>query len=110
MLFWVVLIVVGVLIWNFSTKLQQHEHQVTFNDFMTQVERGEIASVTITGQDIAGHTKAGEKFTTYAPAQYDGLANKLLDRGVAISAKEPTASPWASLLYSWAPVLLMIGF
>jgi cell division protease FtsH len=110
MLFWVVLIVVGVLIWNFSTKLQQHEHQVTFTDFMTQVDRSEIANVTITGQDITGHTKAGEKFSTYAPAQYDALANKLIDRGVAVTAKEPTASPWASLLYSWAPVLLMIGF
>src|SRR5437899_54986 len=110
MLFWVVLIVVGVLIWNFSTKLQQHEHQVTFTDFMTWVDQGQVATVTITGQDIVGHTKQGEKFSTYAPAQYDGLANKLIERGVAISAKEPTASPWASLLYSWAPVLLMIGF
>src|SRR5207244_3676887 len=64
MLFWVVLIVVGVLIWNFSTKLQQHEHQVTFTEFMTQVERSEIANVTITGQDITGHTKAGEKLSS----------------------------------------------
>src|SRR5258708_8576489 len=27
-----------------------------------------------------------------------------------VEAKEPAASPWASLLYSWAPVLLMVGF
>ena len=27
-----------------------------------------------------------------------------------MTAKEPTASPWASLLYSWAPILLLIGF
>ncbi len=110
MLFWMVLIVVGVLIWNFSTKLQQHEHQVTFTDFMSWVDQNQVATVTITGQDIVGHTKQGEKFSTYAPAQYDGLANRLIEKGVAISAKEPTASPWASLLYSWAPVLLMIGF
>ena len=29
---------------------------------------------------------------------------------MVVNAKEPTASPWASLLYSWAPFLLMIGF
>ena len=29
---------------------------------------------------------------------------------MGITASEPAASPWASLLYSWAPVLLMIGF
>jgi cell division protease FtsH len=69
-----------------------------------------VARVTITGQEIAGVTKVNESFRTYAPAQYDGLVNKLIDRGVVVTAQEATASPWASLLYSWAPVLLMIGF
>ena len=27
-----------------------------------------------------------------------------------VNAKEPTASPWAALLLSWAPILLVIGF
>ena len=27
-----------------------------------------------------------------------------------VEAKEPTASPWAALLLSWAPILLLIGF
>ena len=27
-----------------------------------------------------------------------------------MTAKEPTQSPWAQLLYSWAPILLLIGF
>ena len=27
-----------------------------------------------------------------------------------MAAREPTTSPWAALLYSWAPILLMIGF
>ena len=40
----------------------------------------------------------------------EGLANKLIERNVAVAAREPTASPWAALLYSWAPILLMIGF
>ena len=110
LLFWVVLVVIGVLIWNFSTKLQQHDKPITFTDFMSWADSGSVASVTITGQEINGKTKVGESFRTYAPSQYDGLVNKLIDRGVAVTAKEPTASPWASLLYSWAPVLLMIGF
>ncbi len=110
LLFWMVLVVVGVLIWNVSTKFQQHEHQVTFSEFMSWVDAGSVARVEVTGQDITGFTKAGERFSTYAPNQYDGLVNKMIERGVVVKAKEPTASPWASLLYSWAPVLLMIGF
>ena len=105
-----VLVVVGVIIWNFSTKFQQHDRPVTFSDFMSWADAGSLARVEITGQEIAGVTKANETFHTYAPSQYDGLVNKLIERGVQVRAKEPTASPWASLLYSWAPVLLMVGF
>src|SRR3982074_2023173 len=110
-MFWVVLVVVGVLVWNFSTKFQQHERTVTFSEFMSWADAGSVEKVTITGQEIVGVTKGThESFHTYAPSQYDGLANKLIERGIVVVAKEPTASPWASLLYSWAPVLLMIGF
>ncbi len=110
LLFWVVLVVVGVLIWNFSTKFQQHDRPITFSEFIDWADKGSVRSIVITGQEISGTTKAGEPFHTYAPTQYEGLANKLIERGVTIASKEPTASPWASLLYSWAPVLLMIGF
>jgi cell division protease FtsH len=110
LLFWMVLVVVGVGIWNFSTKLQKSDRAIGFSEFMSLADAGTIAHVEITGQDIAGQTKAGEPFHVYAPSQYDGLVNKLIDRGVVVKAKEPTASPWASLLYSWGPVMLMIGF
>jgi cell division protease FtsH len=59
---------------------------------------------------VTGVTKMNENFRTYAPTQYDNLAGKLIDRNIAVTAKAEAASPWASLLYSWAPILLMIGF
>ncbi|MBI2833296.1 MAG: ATP-dependent metallopeptidase FtsH/Yme1/Tma family protein [Acidobacteria bacterium] len=105
-----VLVVVGVLIWNFSTTFQTRDTPITFTQFMQRVDAGEVDKVTITGNEILGITKGGEKFRSYAPPQYEGLGNKLIERNVAITAKEPTASPWASLLYSWAPILLLIGF
>ncbi len=48
LLFWMVLVVIGVLIWNFSTRLQQHERQMTFTEFMQQVDSGGIQRVMIT--------------------------------------------------------------
>ena len=111
LLFWMVLVVVGVAIWNFSTRLAgQRERQESFTTFMTMVNQGQVASVEITGQDIVGITKTNEKFTTYAPTQFEGLANRLIEKQVLVKAKEATSSPWSLLLYSWAPVLLMIGF
>jgi len=110
LLFWMVLVVVGVLIWNFSTSFQPRERVISFTEFMQRVDSGQVASVTITGNDVTGVDKSNDTFRLVVPQQFDGLANRLHDKGVAISAKEPAASPWASLLYSWAPILLMIGF
>ncbi len=110
LLFWTVLFVIGVLIWNVSTKFQRQERRVSFSEFMSWVDSGSVARVEIVGQDITGVTKANETFHAYVPTQYEGLANKLMERNVQISAKEPTASPWASLLLGWAPTLLIVGF
>jgi len=107
-----VLVVVGVLIWNFSTGFQGPDQPMTFSDFIAKVDAGEVEEVTITGNEITGTLKVGvdTKFRTYAPPQYEGLGNKLLEKNVDVKAQKETASPWATLLYSWAPILLMIGF
>ena len=112
LLFWMVLVVVGVLIWNFSTKYQSRDHVLTFSEFMAAVDAGNVSNVTITGSEITGSTKdnPNQTFRLYVPSQYEGLANDLYKKDVRIQAKEPTASPWASLLYNWAPFLVMIGF
>ena len=40
LLFWMVLVVVGVLIWNFSTDFQTRDTAQTFSEFVVQVEQG----------------------------------------------------------------------
>ena len=110
LVFWLVFVVVGVVIWNVSTKFQGNDPSVSFSEFMAWVDAESIARVTITGQEITGVTKANEPFQTYAPAQFEGLGNKLYERGVQITSKKPTGSPWTTLLYTWAPFLLIIGF
>ena len=110
LLFWLVLAIVAVVVWNFQTAFAPRDRAVSFSEFMSWVDSGQVAEVTIAGNEVTGTTKANETFRTYAPSQYDGLANKLVERSVVISAKDAAVSPWASILYSWAPALLMIGF
>ena len=110
LVFWMVLVVVVVLIWNVSTQFQAADDSVTFTEFLRQVDAGEVQSVELTGNEINGVVSTGSRFRTYAPPQYEGLVNRLVERDVAITAKEAASSPWATLLYSWAPILLIIGF
>jgi cell division protease FtsH len=115
LLFWMVLVVVGVLIWNFSTILTtKSENTLPFSQFLKQVDENQVTSVVMVGHEITGTVNSTtgngtEKFRTYAP-DYPGLANELHKKGITIQAKPETTSPWATLLYSWAPILLMIGF
>src|SRR5262249_8188480 len=105
-----VLVIVGVLIWNFSTTFQTRDNPLLFSKFIDQLDKNEVVSVIMTGNEITGTTKQGTKFRTYAPPQYEGLGNKLVERNVEVEAKEPTGSPWAAIIYAWAPLIIMIGF
>ena len=109
-LFGMGLVVVGVLLWTFSTTFQTHEGPVAFSDFMADVDSGNVEQVTITGHAIAGiYRTDNENFRTYAPSQYDGLAKKLIERGILVTATAPTQSSLTSFLSLWAPILLLIG-
>ena len=103
------LVIIGIIVWNFSTQLQTSFQPLSFSEFLESVDSGQIERVTITGNEITGVNTANESFRTYAPPQYEGLANRLIERNVVVSAREPATSPWATLM-SWAPILLMIGF
>ena len=108
--FWMVLVVVVVLIWNFSTDFQTRDESVSFSEFIRMVDSGQVESVTLAGNEVSGSTTSGETFRSFAPPQYEGLVNKLVERDVAVSAREAAGSPWTTLLYSWAPILLILGF
>ena len=108
--FWMVLVVVVVLIWNFSTDFQTRDESVSFSEFIRMVDSGQVESVTLAGNEVTGSTTSGESFRSFAPPQYEGLVNKLVERDVAVSAREAAGNPWATLLYTWAPILLILGF
>ena len=108
--FWMVLVVVVVLIWNFSTDFQSRDESVSFSEFIRMVDSGQVESVTLTGNEVTGSTTSGQSFRSFAPPQYEGLVNRLVERDVAVSAREAAGSPWATLLYTWAPILLILGF
>ena len=110
LLFWMVLVVMVLLIWNVSSQLRTGDTPVSFSEFIRWVDTGQVDRVELTGNEIVGTSSSGEQFRTYAPPQYEGLANKLIERDVVVQARQAEASPWVTLMYSWAPILLIIGF
>ncbi|MPY91281.1 MAG: ATP-dependent zinc metalloprotease FtsH [Luteitalea sp.] len=111
LLFWIGLVVVVVLIWNFSQTFQNRERSVPYSEFSQWIDQKRIEKVTITGNEIVGSLKESrEEFRTFAPVVGEQLTDRLIKNNVVVDAKEPTTSPWSALLYAWAPILLLIGF
>ncbi|MAJ56527.1 MAG: cell division protein FtsH [Candidatus Pelagibacter sp.] len=81
-----------------------------FSTFITEVEKGNITSVDIKGNQIEGTFSNGAKFKTYSP-NYPNLVERLADKGVAISAgpSEDKMPSFLGILLSWFPMLLLIG-
>jgi len=110
LLFWMVLVVAVVLVWSLSSQFRTGDTPVDFSEFIRWVDTGVVDRVELTGNEIVATDSSGERFSTYAPPQYDGLGNKLIERDIVVVATAATASPWATLFYSWAPLLLIVGF
>ena len=97
------------LLWNVSSWFGIGEAPISFSEFIRWVDTGQVDRVELAGNQISGTSLSGEPFRTYAPPRYDGLANKLLERHVVVQARAATTGRW-TLLYTAAPILLVIGF
>ena len=106
---WLVLGLMFLLLFNLFNKQQVKEPEVVFSDFMTAVDKSDVAEVTIQGHNLRGKYHNGERFKTYAPDDPD-LVKTLRDKGVKITAKPEDGDPWYVVLFvQWFPMLLLIG-
>lgn len=107
---WLVISVMMILLFNLFNQPRSSSEKIIFSEFLSALDRGEIKEVTIQGHNISGRFANRREFKTYAP-NYPELIKILREKEVKISAKPEEESPWyMTLLVSWFPMLLLIGF
>jgi len=117
LLLWMVIFVVVVLfIYTFQAG-KAARHELTYNEFIEQLERGHIAKVEQTEQTLAGSFRRGgqyaegEEFQVQLPFTPDpSFAERLRMANVQVVAKARKENTFLAILIGWAPVLLLIGF
>ncbi len=116
LLLWMVIFVVVILLWNTFQAGKSQSHDLTYNEFTEQVERGHVKTVTVRNQSIEGEFrqgggyKDGEPFKVELPFRPESeFVDKLLAAKVDVKAEPPKDSPLFAILVGWAPVLLLIG-
>src|SRR5215470_14678 len=104
---WLVLGLMFLLLFNIFSRQQPKETEISFSDFLNQVDKGQVAQATIQGSSIKDDTTNGDHFKTYAP-DYPDLVKTLRDKGVKIVAKPAEGDPWWMVaLVQWFPVIVL---
>ena len=109
---WAIIVFLTIGLYNMFKQPQniQQSNNISFSEFLNEVDNGRVVQVDIKGNNISGKLANGKNFNTYAPND-PNLVEKLTDKGVGITAA-PTEDKMPSLLgvlLSWFPMLLLIG-
>ena len=94
----------------FPLLFQPQVSEVTYNEFMTRLDQGQVKAVQRTDTEILFACEEGDKTTYYKTGLWadDGLTQRLMDKGVDFASEIPAQnSPLLSFLISW---LLPIAF
>ncbi len=107
---WLILAVILISVFSNFSGIDRNIQQLSYTQFLRQVNTKEIQNVTIADQTIMGTTTAGQRFTTYMPIPDPYLLSDLFKHDVDVIGKAPEQeSIWLRLLISWFPFLLLIG-
>jgi cell division protease FtsH len=114
------MVILAVVLWKMASTGGQsaHEQELSYTDFLSQVQRGNVSEVTIyLGQisaEVQGELRdpSGSKFrgVTIPQANLPDLTKQLQDKGARLNIKEVTRADWVSFLMTAAPLILVIIF
>ena len=108
--FWVVLFLLVVALFQvFQNGTSNFAAQtVPYSDFISRADKGDIASVTLDGEQIRVIGKDGSRFTTIRP-QGEQVANELIAKGITVEAKPQEQSGLLAIVLTWLPFIALIG-
>jgi cell division protease FtsH len=113
LLLWMVILVLIILAWNVFKTGTTAVEEITFSQFLDQVNQGHVQKVQIRGEEIRGNysAAAGKReplFKTYA-ANYPDLVKDLRAKGVEIEITPMKDSSLVSALVMYGPLILLVA-
>ena len=108
--FWIILFLLMVALFNvFSNGTRtQNGREISYSEFMSRVDAGQVASVRIDGERVHGTTVEGVQYQTIMPRGTD-MVPELREAGVEVQAVPQETSGFLSAIGLWLPFLILIG-
>ena len=111
--FYLLIILVAISIIDYFSTRSTTKQEINYTEFLQQVDKGEVAKVTMVNNTIKGTLTDGTEFTTITPNSPNGdpeLFKTLQSKNIEIKAENPPEPPWWSTMFSSVlPMLLLIG-
>jgi len=106
---WLVIGLVMLMLFNLVGPRESNEREISFSEFISQIESGSVLEVIIRGSQIHGVSDTNGYFQTQVP-NYPALF-KILDSHQVRVKVEPTdeTNLFMAILSSWLPMILIIG-
>ncbi len=107
---WVVLLLVGFVLWkmiqggNSSAK----DEEISYSDFMSKVNAGNIQDVTITQNEAHGHYRdKNAQFHLIVPANNPEMLKALDANKVKVTFRDNQGANWPMWIFQFSPILLL---
>ncbi len=111
LLIWGIIAVVLIAVFNQFSSISNSGPQINYTQFNSDITSGKIQEVHINGREIIATTKDNRNYVTYIPYFDEKLMDDLVLNKVAVyGSPDEKPSLLASILISWFPIILLIGF
>jgi cell division protease FtsH len=107
--FWLVIVLAGVLLWQVvkGAGSGAKEREINYSEFMSQVDQNNVSEVTVSGSDVHGKFKSDKvSFHVLVPPNYSEMYKPMRDHGVNITVKDATGGSYTWLINLLPFVLL----
>ena len=102
-----------ILLINLFQQGTRSKTELTFSEFLRKLDGGQVKEVTIRGERLTGKLSAQQNgagdFFVNVPPNYDDLVQRLYSEKVEIDAEPQRENPLLTILFTWGPILLIIG-
>ena len=92
LLFWSIIIIIMILLFNLFSKPRQTVLERNYSDFINAVEHNRVLEVETKGRSILWKDAEGKRFKTYTPEDPE-MIKIIRDKKIVIHAKKEDESP-----------------
>ena len=107
--FWLVIVISASLLWQVvkSGGNAQRTAEISYSEFLSQVEGGNVKEVRIVKSRATGTYRDGRSFQVVVPMSQEGMLETLRHNKVEIWFRDVAGGEWPNWLMNIAPLVLL---